>query len=62
MNLGGRDLPKRREYVGVECGHCGSRNTVIEVFDFCKERYCMTCSRYNTWRVRNGVAYPVRSR
>lgn len=44
-----RDYPKRRVYVGVHCGHCGSQNTVLEVYDFSRERYCLSCARYQTW-------------
>jgi hypothetical protein len=49
-----RDYPKCREYVGAPCGHCGSHNTVKEVYNFSREFYCLTCARYGTFEVPSG--------
>ena len=42
-------LPKKREWVGKLCNHCGSTNTVYEVYDYGKEKYCLSCNRPDTF-------------
>ena len=44
-----KDYPKQRVWVGTPCGRCASTNTVLEVYDYSRERYCLTCARYNTF-------------
>ncbi len=39
------DLPQRIDWVGWECGHCHSHNTVVEVYDTGPEGNCLSCSR-----------------
>ena len=39
------ELPTRRDFLGKMCGHCGSGNTVVEVYDVTKEGLCLSCGR-----------------
>lgn len=43
------NYPKTRIWIGKPCAHCASTNTVLEVYNFSKERYCLTCARYKTF-------------
>lgn len=40
------DLPRRTDVLAEKCPHCGSKNTVVELYDTTgPEGNCLSCSR-----------------